>query len=166
MTSKVAVVMGSDSDMRVMKDAIEVLDQLEVEYELRVLSAHRTPEKMREFAESAKSSGISVIVAGAGGAAHLPGMIASYTLVPVIGVPISVGTLSGVDSLYSIVQMPKGIPVGCMAIDNAWNAGLLASQILAISDEGVFKKLEKYRADLKELVKNKDAGLQEKYKGK
>ncbi|MDP3011799.1 MAG: 5-(carboxyamino)imidazole ribonucleotide mutase [Candidatus Hydromicrobium sp.] len=145
---KVAIVMGSVSDETVMKKASDVLKEFGVDYEINVLSAHRMPNKTREFAKSAKDKGIEVIIAGAGEAAHLPGVIASYTTVPVIGVPIKASDLGGLDSLLSIVQMPSGVPVACMSIDGAKNAALLAIQILALKYDDLAEKLEKYKAKL------------------
>jgi len=145
---KVAIVMGSVSDEIVMKKASDVLKEFEVDYEINVLSAHRMPNKTREFAKSVKDKGIEVIIAGVGKAAHLPGVIASYTTVPVIGVPIKTSDLGGLDSLLSIVQMPSGVPVACMSIDGAKNAALLAIQILALKYDDLAKKLKKYKAKL------------------
>ncbi|MCJ7727764.1 MAG: 5-(carboxyamino)imidazole ribonucleotide mutase [Candidatus Hydromicrobium sp.] len=145
---KVAIVMGSVSDETVMKKASDVLKEFGVDYEINVLSAHRMPNKTREFAKSVKDKGIEVIIAGAGEAAHLPGVIASYTTVPVIGVPIKASDLGGLDSLLSIVQMPSGVPVACMSIDGAKNAALLAIQILALKYDDLAEKLEKYKAKL------------------
>ena len=152
MKPKVGVIMGSDSDLPVMKEAAEILDQFEVEYELTVVSAHRTPERLYNYAEKAEEKGLDVIIAGAGGAAHLPGMIAAVTAVPVIGVPVKTSKLSGLDSLYSIVQMPPGVPVATVAINGAKNAALLAVQILARSDEELNKKQKEYRKEMKEKV--------------
>ncbi|MBI1331708.1 MAG: 5-(carboxyamino)imidazole ribonucleotide mutase [Armatimonadetes bacterium] len=149
---KVGVIMGSKSDWPTMVAAVEILDEFGIENESEVVSAHRTPERMVEYAKTARDRGISVIIAGAGGAAHLPGMIASLTTLPVIGVPVQSKALSGVDSLYSIVQMPAGIPVATVAIGNAKNAGLLAIQILGATDPKIAEKLEKYREDLKSDV--------------
>ena len=140
-----AVIMGSISDWPTMKEACDILTSFGVAFEKHILSAHRTPDAMRDFAMNAKARGIKIIIAGAGGAAHLPGMTASYTTLPVIGVPIISKALSGVDSLHSIVQMPKGIPVATVAIGNASNAGLLAIQILAIHDEKLSEKIEHFR---------------------
>lgn len=145
---KVAIVMGSVSDETVMKKASDVLKEFGVDYEINVLSAHRMPNKTREFAKSVKDKGTEVIIAGAGEAAHLPGVIASYTTVPVIGVPIKASDLGGLDSLLSIVQMPSGVPVACMSIDGAKNAALLAIQILALKYDDLAEKLEKYKAKL------------------
>lgn len=141
----VAVIMGSISDWPTMKDACEVLESFGISYEKQILSAHRTPDAMRDFSINARDNGLKVIIAGAGGAAHLPGMTASYTTLPVIGVPIVSKALSGVDSLHSIVQMPKGIPVATVAIGNASNAALLAIQILAIEDKNLSEKLSQFR---------------------
>ncbi len=152
MKPRVGVIMGSDSDLPVMKEAAEILDQFEVEYELTVVSAHRTPERLYNYAETAEEKGLDVIIAGAGGAAHLPGMVAAVTTVPVIGVPVKTSKLSGLDSLYSIVQMPPGVPVATVAINGAKNAALLAVQILARSDEKLNKKQKEYREEMKEKV--------------
>ncbi|RAK11806.1 5-(carboxyamino)imidazole ribonucleotide mutase [Halanaerobium saccharolyticum] len=152
MKPKVGIIMGSDSDLPVMKEAAEILDQFEVEYELTVVSAHRTPDRLYNYAETAEEKGLDVIIAGAGGAAHLPGMVAAVTTVPVIGVPVKTSKLSGLDSLYSIVQMPPGVPVATVAINGAKNAALLAVQILARSDEELNKKQKEYRREMKEKV--------------
>jgi 5-(carboxyamino)imidazole ribonucleotide mutase len=157
--SKVAIVMGSDSDWRVMEHSYNVLKEFGVEPQVEVLSAHRTPEKMLEFALQAQQNGFSVIIAGAGGAAHLPGMIASSTSLPVIGVPVSLGKLDGMDSLLSIVQMPAGVPVATVSIDGGKNAGLLALKILATSDSSLMKKMDEYRQDLKRVVAEKNQTL-------
>ena len=140
----VGIVMGSDSDMGTMQAAETVLQEFDVPYELEIVSAHRTPDRMAEFAKSARKRGLRVVIAGAGGAAHLPGMIAAYTTLPVIGVPVQTSSLVGVDSLYSIVQMPRGVPVACVAIGNAYNAGLLAVRILSCSDARLATKLEAF----------------------
>lgn len=145
---KVAVVMGSVSDETVMKKASDVLKEFEIEYEINILSAHRMPDKTREFAKSIEDKGIEVVIAGAGKAAHLPGVIASYTTVPVIGVPIKTPDLGGLDSLFSIVQMPSGVPVACMSIDGAKNAAFLAIQILALKYDDLAEKLKKYKVKL------------------
>ena len=152
MKPRVGVIMGSDSDLPVMKEAAEILDQFEVEYELTVVSAHRTPERLYNYAETAEEKGLDVIIAGAGGAAHLPGMVAAVTTVPVIGVPVKTSKLSGLDSLYSIVQMPPGVPVATVAINGAKNAALLAVQILARSDDELNKKQKEYRQEMKTKV--------------
>ncbi len=137
--------MGSESDLPTMQAAADVLDEFDVPYEMRVLSAHRTPDRMTDYAKSARERGLRVIVAGAGGAAHLPGMIAASTTLPVIGVPVQTRSLNGLDSLLSIVQMPGGVPVACVAIGGAKNAGLLAVQILAVTDEGLALALDGFR---------------------
>ena len=147
--------MGSDSDLPVMRDAAEIIEEFAVPFELTIVSAHRTPERMFEYGAGAVDRGLGVIIAGAGGAAHLPGMVAALTIVPVVGVPVSTTTLQGEDSLLSIVQMPKGVPVATVAIDNAVNGGLLALQILATSDEGLQKKLQAYRDGLRDMVMSK-----------
>jgi len=139
---KVAVIMGSPSDMKVMKDAVHLLKDWKIASELKVVSAHRSPEFMQEYSLKAKQRGLQVIIAGAGGAAHLPGMVASLTSLPVIGVPISLKKLKGLDSLLSIVQMPKGVPVSTVAIDNSYNAALLAIRILALQNKTLEKKLD------------------------
>ena len=157
----IGIIMGSDSDLPVMKQAAEVLDQFGVPYEITIVSAHRTPERMYEYAKTAEERGIKVIIAGAGGAAHLPGMTASLTHLPVIGVPIKTSSLNGLDSLLSIVQMPAGIPVATVAINNAKNAALLALSILATSDPEIAKKLKEYRESLKEMVEKKAEKLEE-----
>jgi len=149
---KVGVIMGSKSDWETMSAAVKVLESFGVECEAEVVSAHRTPERMVEYAKTARERGISVIIAGAGGAAHLPGMVASLTTLPVIGVPVQTKTLSGVDSLYSIVQMPAGIPVATVAIGNSHNAALLAVRILSTSNQDLAHKLEQHTNDMKDLV--------------
>ncbi len=158
---KVGIIMGSDSDLPVMSEAAKVLDEFGVEYELTVVSAHRTPERMYEYAKSAKERGLKLIIAGAGGAAHLPGMTAAITSLPVIGVPIKTRALSGVDSLYSIVQMPGGIPVATVAINGGKNAGLLAAQILAAFDNELSVKVDTYKADLGKSVVAKAEKLEQ-----
>lgn len=144
--------MGSDSDLRVMGDAVDVLKEANVPFEVRIVSAHRTPEFMQSYALRAERRGIKVIIAGAGGAAHLPGMVASLTPLPVIGVPVSVGKLKGLDSLLSIAQMPKGVPVATMAVDNSANAGLLAIRILALSSLRLKAWLKKHKSGQKAKV--------------
>jgi 5-(carboxyamino)imidazole ribonucleotide mutase len=144
----IGLVMGSDSDWSTMKEAAEILEQFDVTYEKRVVSAHRTPDVMAEYGKSARSRGIKTIIAGAGGAAHLPGMLASYTTLPVIGVPVQTGALGGVDSLYSIVQMPNGVPVATVAIGKARNAGLLALRMLSMTDDQIAKKLAAYHDEM------------------
>ncbi|OOY08727.1 5-(carboxyamino)imidazole ribonucleotide mutase [Thioclava sp. DLFJ5-1] len=155
MSVKVGIIMGSQSDWSTMKEAAEILDELGVEYEAKIVSAHRTPDRLWSYGKTAVERGLHVIIAGAGGAAHLPGMMASKTRVPVIGVPVQTRALSGVDSLYSIVQMPKGFPVATMAIGaaGAANAGLMAAGILAVSDEGLAKRLDDWREKLSASIK-------------
>jgi 5-(carboxyamino)imidazole ribonucleotide mutase len=155
----VAIVMGSDSDWKVMVQAQEVLNEFGVESEVEVLSAHRTPEKMLTWGKEAAARGVKVIIAGAGGAAHLPGMLASVTSLPVIGVPVSLNKLDGMDSLLSIVQMPAGVPVATVSIDGAKNAGLLALKILGINDASIQKSLDNYRDSLQKLVEEKNRNL-------
>ncbi len=152
----VAIVMGSDSDLPVVKKSVEILKKFDVPFTVRVISAHRTPDEAKTFAASAKDEGIGVIIAAAGKAAHLGGVIAAYTPLPVIGLPIKSSTLDGLDSLLSIVQMPKGVPVATVAIDGAQNAALLAVQMLALSDDALMKKIEAYKEEMKEEVINKD----------
>ena len=151
----VAVIYGSDSDLPCMVEAIEFLESVGVAYETTIVSAHRTPKKLFEYAATAYDRGIRVIIAGAGGAAHLPGMVASLTALPVIGVPIATKALGGVDSLYSIVQMPPGIPVATMAIGGAKNAGILAASILGTFDKTVFDKVSEYKRGLESMVESK-----------
>jgi 5-(carboxyamino)imidazole ribonucleotide mutase len=158
---QVLILMGSDSDLRVMKAASDALTELGVEHEVRIASAHRTPDKTRALVHAAASNGCGVIIAGAGAAAHLPGVVASMTSLPVIGVPIASGALNGVDALYAIVQMPQGMPVATVAIDGAYNAGLLAAQMLALEDAELGKRLAAYRRQLAERVEEKDRKLQE-----
>ena len=157
--SDVAIIMGSDSDWPVMEEAAKALDSFGISYTADVVSAHRMPEEMVEFAKNAATKGYKVIIAGAGGAAHLPGMVASLTTLPVIGVPVSLKNLEGMDSLLSIVQMPAGIPVATVGIDNAKNAGILAARIIGSSDAGVAKKVEAQLADIREEAKAKGANL-------
>ena len=144
-TIDVGIIMGSDSDLPVMREAALVLEELGVAYELTIVSAHRTPNRMTEYASSAFNRGLKVIIAGAGGAAHLPGMTAAMTSLPVIGVPIKSSTMNGIDSLYSIVQMPKGVPVATVGINGAKNAGILAAQIVATGDKKLHNLIEKFR---------------------
>lgn len=154
MKIEVAIIMGSDSDLPIMKDAAEILDQFGIKYELTVVSAHRTPERMFEFAKNASKKGIKVIIAGAGGSAHLPGMIASLTPLPVIGVPIKGRSFDGLDSLLSIVQMPPGIPVATVAVNGAKNAGILAASIIGVGDKKVLNIVKNYKESLeKEVLK-------------
>jgi len=160
----VAVVMGSDSDWSIMSDAAQALKDFGIEYEVEVLSAHRTPERMIEWGKTAASRGIKVIIAGAGGAAHLPGMLASVTTLPVVGVPVPLGKLDGMDSLLSIVQMPAGIPVATVSIGGAKNAGILAARILSTSDKTLEQKLVDYGVSLADLVAEKNTQLQNQIK--
>ncbi|MER7415262.1 5-(carboxyamino)imidazole ribonucleotide mutase [Micromonospora peucetia] len=157
--STVGLIMGSDSDWPTMKAAAEVLDEFEVSYEVEVVSAHRTPIKMIDYGRAAADRGLKVIIAGAGGAAALPGMIASVTPLPVIGVPVPLKHLDGMDSLLSIVQMPAGVPVATVSIGNARNAGLLAVRILAAADRPLLDRMSAFQADLEQLVAEKDAAL-------
>lgn len=156
----VAIIMGSDSDLPIMQDAANILDEFQIPYELTIVSAHRTPDRMHEYAKNAQSKGLKVIIAGAGGSAHLPGMVASLSPLPVIGVPIKTKSLDGLDSLLSIVQMPSGVPVATVAIDGAKNAGILAVQILAANDLGLEKKLVEYKKNLADKVIEKAEKLE------
>ncbi|WP_020403247.1 5-(carboxyamino)imidazole ribonucleotide mutase [Gracilimonas tropica] len=158
-TPIVGVVMGSDSDWPTMKEAADILDHFGVPYEKRVVSAHRTPDVMANYGKEARERGIKAIIAGAGGAAHLPGMLASHTTLPVIGVPVKTTALGGVDSLYSIVQMPNGIPVATVAIGKAKNAGLLAIRMLGMNDESLAEKLEAYHREMAEESMKKTDNL-------
>lgn len=155
----IGIIMGSDSDLPTMKEAVAVCEEFGVACEVAIVSAHRTPQRMVEYAQTAHERGIKVIIAGAGGAAHLPGMVASLTPLPVIGVPVATRHLQGVDSLYSIVQMPAGVPVATVAIGNAKNAGLLAVQILATHDPNLLAQVQVYRATLAQSVLDKQARL-------
>ena len=159
-SARVGIVMGSDSDWPVMKAAADALDEFDVPYEVSVVSAHRTPQRMIDYARSAAGRGLRVIIAGAGGAAHLPGMVASTTVLPVIGVPVPLKYLDGMDSLLSIVQMPAGIPVATMSVGGARNAGLLAVRILAAADPALQQRIADFQASLEQLVLDKDAALQ------
>ena len=159
--AKVGIVMGSDSDMPVMAKAADVLEELGISYEMKIISAHREPDVFFEYANTAEEKGFKVIIAGAGMAAHLPGMCAAIFPMPVIGIPMHTTSLGGRDSLYSIVQMPSGIPVATVAINGGANAGILAAKILATSDEKLLAKLKEYTKNLKESVQAKDARLQE-----
>jgi len=161
MARRVLILIGSDSDLSVMKAASDALTELGVGHDVRIASAHRTPEKTRALVESAASDGYGAIIAGAGAAAHLPGVVASMTMLPVIGVPIASGALHGMDALYAIVQMPQGMPVATVAIDGAYNAGLLAARILAVEDAELGERLAAYRHQLAERVEEKDRRLQE-----
>ena len=153
--ARVAIVMGSDSDMPIMKKAAEFLDQMGIDFEMTIISAHREPDIFFEWAKGAKDRGVKVIIAGAGKAAHLPGMCAALFPMPVIGIPMKTSDLGGVDSLYSIVQMPSGIPVATVAINGGLNAGILAAKILATSDEALLEKLEAYSEEMKQSVVEK-----------
>ncbi|MCQ2543203.1 MAG: 5-(carboxyamino)imidazole ribonucleotide mutase [Lachnospiraceae bacterium] len=159
--AQVGIVMGSDSDMPIMSKAAEMLDKFGISYEMTIISAHREPDVFFEYAKSAESKGFKVIIAGAGMAAHLPGMCAAIFPMPVIGIPMHTTSLGGKDSLYSIVQMPSGIPVATVAINGGANAGILAAKILATSDPELLQKVKDYAASLKEGVQKKDARLQE-----
>jgi 5-(carboxyamino)imidazole ribonucleotide mutase len=158
-TPQIGIIMGSDSDLPTMKGAIEICERFQVAHEAAIVSAHRTPDRMVKYAKTAHQRGLKVIIAGAGGAAHLPGMVAALTPLPVIGVPVQSKALQGVDSLYSIVQMPAGIPVATVAIGNATNAGLLAVQILASHDPQLLAAVQAYRSELEAIVQAKDQEL-------
>ncbi|CCQ93126.1 N5-carboxyaminoimidazole ribonucleotide mutase [[Clostridium] ultunense Esp] len=158
---KVLILMGSDSDLTVMKGAADALAECGISYEIRISSAHRTPERTAQIVKEAEAKGVKVIIAGAGLAAHLPGVVAAYTTLPVIGVPIQGGALSGVDALYAIVQMPKGIPVATVAVNGAYNAGLLAAEMLAIANQDVKERLVQLRRRMAEEVERKDRSLAE-----
>lgn len=153
--NKVAIIMGSQSDYSVMKESEKILKILKVKFQVLIVSAHRTPQRMFQFAENAEKNGFGVIIAGAGGAAHLAGMVASLTTLPVLGVPIETKKLKGLDSLLSMVQMPKGVPIGCLAIDGAFNAGVLAASIIGNYDEKVKSNLEKWRRLQTQSIKKK-----------
>lgn len=157
----VGVVMGSDSDLPVMQSAVDILGELGIGHEVRVTSAHRTPDEMIQYGKEAADRGIQVIIAGAGGAAHLPGMLASVTILPVIGVPVRTSALSGMDSLLSIVQMPRGVPVATVAVDNATNAGLLAARILALSDPELAAKVAARTEEMKQMALDADARVRQ-----
>lgn len=163
MATEVGIIMGSDSDLNVMLAAADILKELGVEYELTVVSAHRTPLRMVEYAQKAKQRGLKVIIAGAGGAAHLPGMVASVTSLPVIGVPVkSSNSIDGWDSVLSILQMPNGVPVATVALNASKNAGILAAQIIGTANEAIGEKVEQYKADLEKEVLVKVASLKDK----
>ena len=157
----VGIIMGSDSDLPVMKEAAKMCEHFGIEYEVTVVSAHRTPERLFKYSKEADKRGIRVIIAGAGGAAHLPGMVASITPLPVIGVPVKTSSLDGMDSLLSIVQMPGGVPVATVAINNAKNAGILAAQILGVKDKNIRKSVKHYKKEMKEEVEKKAEKLEE-----
>lgn len=160
---KIAIIMGSDSDLPIVEKAMKMLDQFEVPYEAHVYSAHRTPEQAREFAVNAKANGFGAIIAAAGMAAHLAGAFAANTTLPVVGIPVSSGALNGVDALYSTVQMPTGIPVATVAVNGAANAALLCVEMLAISDEPLAEKLEAYRKADTQKTLDKNSAVEEKY---
>ncbi|MBM7869744.1 phosphoribosylaminoimidazole carboxylase PurE protein [Clostridium pascui] len=162
----VGIIMGSDSDFQVMKEASDMLNYFQIPHEVTIVSAHRTPDRLFNYAKEAKDKGIRVIIAGAGGSAHLPGMTAALTSLPVIGVPVKSNALSGIDSLYSIVQMPSGVPVATVAINGARNAGILAAQILAVSNEKLYCSLEEYKKELEDLVMKKAEDLEKDGCGK
>ncbi|MBA4251726.1 MAG: 5-(carboxyamino)imidazole ribonucleotide mutase [Chlorobiaceae bacterium] len=155
----VGIIMGSDSDLPVMEEAANVLDEFKISYEIKIVSAHRTPDFMSKYASSAHTKGIKVIIAGAGGAAHLPGMTASYSPLPVIGVPIRTKSLDGLDSLLSIVQMPAGVPVATVAINQARNAGILAAQILSVNDKKLLEKIIKFKKNLSDESMKKNENI-------
>lgn len=157
--AKVAVLMGSDTDLAVMKQAVDVLREFGIDYEVKILSAHRSPRETAAFAEGAEERGIKVIIAGAGAAAHLAGVLAAHTTLPVIGVPLASGALDGIDALYATVQMPRGVPVATVALNGAANAAILAVQMLALSDESLASKLKSYKAKLAQEVLDKNAQL-------
>ena len=158
--AKVGIIMGSKSDYPVMKEAENILKEFNIDYEIEIVSAHRTPEKMMDYSKNAHKRGINVIIAGAGGAAHLPGMVASNSPLPVIGVPVkSRNSIDGWDSILSILQMPGGVPVATVALDGARNAGILAAQILAVSDKKIFERLNNFKNELSDKVINDDLAL-------
>jgi len=157
----VGIIMGSDSDLPVLKEAADILEEFGVAYELTIVSAHRTPERLFNYAKGAESRGLDVIIAGAGGAAHLPGMIAAITPCPVIGVPVKTSALQGLDSLLSIVQMPGGVPVATVAINNAKNAGILAAQIIGVKNPEIRNQVKQYKAGLEKTVSEKAQHLEE-----
>ncbi len=157
MSSKVAIVMGSDSDLPIMEEAGKILHDLGIEHEVKIMSAHRSPRLVAEYAEGAEAAGIEVFIAGAGGAAHLAGVIASMTPVPVIGVPIKSAAMNGLDSLLSIVQMPSGVPVATVAINGAKNAGILAAQIISVKDPTLRRKIKDYKASMAKAIEAKNA---------
>ena len=158
---QVGIIMGSKSDLPIMQNAIDILNELGIESEVKIVSAHRTPDQMFDYAENARKNGIKVIIAGAGGAAHLPGMVASITTLPVIGVPIkSSNSIDGWDSVLSILQMPNGVPVATVALNGAQNAGILATQILGIENESIFGKLNSFKVKLKEKVNQSNKDLE------
>lgn len=157
----IGIIMGSDSDLPIMGEAAKILDEFDIDYELTVVSAHRTPQKLFEYGRTARDRGLEVIIAGAGGAAHLPGMIASITELPVIGVPVKTSKLSGLDSLLSIVQMPGGVPVATVAINGAKNAGILGAEILGVKNGKIRDKVKEYKDNLQREVENKAEKLED-----
>jgi 5-(carboxyamino)imidazole ribonucleotide mutase len=159
--TKVYVIMGSDSDLKIMQDCLAALEKFDIGYEVLISSAHRVPDETAQIAREAATRGINVIIAGAGMAAHLAGVIAAHTVLPVIAVPLSGSALSGVDALYAMVQMPRGVPVATVAVDGAYNAGVLAAQIIGVADSAVREKLEAYKKELAAQVKQKNKKLQE-----
>ena len=159
---KVALIMGSKTDYKILREAELCIKEFGLKIHVEVVSAHRTPEKMFDFAKSARDKGYGVIIAGAGGAAHLPGMVAALTTLPVIGVPVTIGKLKGIDALLSIAQMPKGVPVATVAVDNAWNAGLLAVQILSVESAALAKKLDRYRKSQRTKVRKMNQEIKRK----
>ena len=165
MKAQIGIIMGSDSDLSIMQEAAKILESLQIPFEITVVSAHRTPERMMDYAKSAALRGLKVIIAGAGGAAHLPGMVAAVTALPVIGVPIkSSNSIDGWDSILSILQMPGGVPVATVALNGAKNAGLLAASILGTSDKNIYQLLVKYKQQMKNQVLEKAIKLEEKFK--
>lgn len=156
MSAKIGIVMGSDSDLHIMSEAATICKEFSIPYELRIVSAHRTPEDMANYGKSAYNRGLKVIIAGAGGAAHLPGMLASFTILPVIGVPVKSSSLLGLDSLLSIVQMPPGVPVATVAVNAGKNAGILAVQILSLYDQQLQDKLQTYKYEMAQLSRDKN----------
>jgi len=158
--AKVLIIVGSDSDLPIIKGAVDALEKLGIGYDLKISSAHRVPDKTANLAKTAKDKGFSVIIAGAGMAAHLPGVVAAYSTLPVIGVPIKSGALDGIDALYSIAQMPKGIPVATVAVNGAFNAGILAGQIIGLSDDKVLNALRDFKESMSNDINNKDEKLQ------
>jgi 5-(carboxyamino)imidazole ribonucleotide mutase len=160
-TPVIGIIMGSDSDLPVMREAAKMLDELEIPYEMTIVSAHRTPARLYEYAQSAETRGLQVVIAGAGGAAHLPGMVAAITPLPVVGVPVKSSALSGEDSLLSIVQMPPGVPVATVAINGAKNAGLLAAQILSVADVAIRQRIKDYKQGLEAMVMSKVEAMEQ-----
>ncbi len=160
-TPVIGIIMGSDSDLPVMREAAKMLDELEIAYEMTIVSAHRTPARLYEYAQSAETRGLQVVIAGAGGAAHLPGMVAAITPLPVVGVPVKSSALSGEDSLLSIVQMPPGVPVATVAINGAKNAGLLAAQILSVADAAIRQRIKDYKQGLEAMVMSKVEAMEQ-----